>query len=230
VVMLLKCILEVFYSNLGRDNGCSRWHFSWFSADPSGKCRGITSSSPQFLPSNSLSIRRALNPSFRRCTTRIYRVSQEERSIFREVIQSVILRKKVYMCPIPNGFWDTAISLYSSKIVDKKEILRTVSNTGIYCSSANVGTVHHIFENSTFNINVLCNSCDDRIEHISIFGICEDMPHFSQHSYSVTIDSHNGQLTLNTNSHAGGKDNIGRQIQTTLLWNRSVGADKSLAL
>jgi hypothetical protein len=33
------------------------------------------------------------------------------------------------MCPIPNGFRDRAISLYSSKIVDKKEILRTVSNT-----------------------------------------------------------------------------------------------------
>jgi hypothetical protein len=35
------------------------------------------------------------------------------------------------MCPIPNGFRDTAISLYSSKFVDKKEILRTVSNAGI---------------------------------------------------------------------------------------------------
>jgi hypothetical protein len=33
-------------------------------------------------------------------------VSQEERSIFWEVVVSVILRKKVYMnmCPIPNGF------------------------------------------------------------------------------------------------------------------------------
>jgi hypothetical protein len=33
-------------------------------------------------------------------------VSQEERSIFWEVIVSVILRKSVYMnmCPIPNGF------------------------------------------------------------------------------------------------------------------------------
>jgi hypothetical protein len=28
------------------------------------------------------------------------------------------------MCPIPNGFRDRAISLYSSKTVDKKEILR----------------------------------------------------------------------------------------------------------
>jgi hypothetical protein len=45
-----------------------------------------------------------------------------------------------YMYLIPNGFRDRAISLYTSKIVDKKEILRTVSNTGIYCSSDKVGT------------------------------------------------------------------------------------------
>jgi hypothetical protein len=35
------------------------------------------------------------------------------------------------MCPIPNGFRDRAISLHSSRIVDKKEILPSVSNTGI---------------------------------------------------------------------------------------------------
>jgi hypothetical protein len=41
----------------------------------------------------------------------IYRVFQEERSIFWEVIVPAILRKKVYMntCPIPNGFRDRAI-------------------------------------------------------------------------------------------------------------------------
>jgi hypothetical protein len=45
-----------------------------------------------------------------------YRVSQEERSIFWEVIVSVILSRKLYMymCIIPNRFRDTAISLYSS--------------------------------------------------------------------------------------------------------------------
>jgi hypothetical protein len=48
----------------------------------------------------------------------------------------------MYMYPVPNGFRDRAISLYSSKIVDKKEILRTVSNNGIYCSSDKVGTVY----------------------------------------------------------------------------------------
>jgi hypothetical protein len=47
----------------------------------------------------------------------------------------------MYMCSIPNGFQDRAVSFYSSKIVDK-EILHTVSNTGIYCSSDKVGTVY----------------------------------------------------------------------------------------
>jgi hypothetical protein len=75
---------------------------------------------------------------------KIYRVSREERSIFWEVIVPVILSKKmyVYMCPIPNGFRDRAISLYNSKIVDKKEILHTVSNTGIYFSNDKVSTVY----------------------------------------------------------------------------------------
>jgi hypothetical protein len=43
------------------------------------------------------------------------------------VILSASLSKNVYvyMCPIPNGFRDRAISLYSSKIVDKKEILQS---------------------------------------------------------------------------------------------------------
>jgi hypothetical protein len=33
------------------------------------------------------------------------------------------------------------VSLYSSNTVDKKEVLHTVSNTGIYCSSDEVGAV-----------------------------------------------------------------------------------------
>jgi hypothetical protein len=48
----------------------------------------------------------------------------------------------MYMYPIPNGFRDRVISLYNSKTVDMKAILRTVSNTGTYCSSAKVGTVY----------------------------------------------------------------------------------------
>jgi hypothetical protein len=45
------------------------------------------------------------------------------------------------MCPVPNGFRNRAILLYSSKIVDKEKVLRTVSNVGIYCSSDKVGTI-----------------------------------------------------------------------------------------
>jgi hypothetical protein len=49
----------------------------------------------------------------------------------------------VRVCPILSGFQDRVISLYSCKLVDKKEILCTVSNTGIYCSSDKVGTVYY---------------------------------------------------------------------------------------
>jgi len=78
-----------------------------------------------------------------------YRVSQEERSIFWEVIVSVILSKNIYMNMylIPNGFRVTSrgIWIYNRKIVDKKEILfvRIVSNTGIYCSTDRVGRVYN---------------------------------------------------------------------------------------
>jgi hypothetical protein len=65
-------------------------------------------------------------------------------------------KQKKSMYPIPNGFRDRAILLYSSKIVDKKEILRSVSNTGDKVST--VCLVRHIFENSTVNISALCNS------------------------------------------------------------------------
>jgi hypothetical protein len=46
----------------------------------------------------------------------LYRVFQEETSKIWEVIVSVILSKKLYicMCPIPNGFRDRAISLFST--------------------------------------------------------------------------------------------------------------------
>jgi hypothetical protein len=64
----------------------------------------------------------------------LYKVPQEERSIYWKFLLSVILSKKfyMYMCPIPNGFRDRGFSPYSSTIVDKKEILHTVSNTSIY--------------------------------------------------------------------------------------------------
>jgi hypothetical protein len=82
-------------------------------------------------------------------------MSQERRSIFWEVIVSVILSKKcVCTCVLFQTFRDGAVSLNSSKIVDKKEILHTVSNTNIYCLSD---------KSSTVNINALCNLCAARL-------------------------------------------------------------------
>jgi hypothetical protein len=76
----------------------------------------------------------------------IYRTFQEEMSIFLEINVSVILGKKVIcvVCPNPNSFQDRANSLHSFKIVGKKDILRTVSNTSAYCSSDKVVTVYLI--------------------------------------------------------------------------------------
>jgi hypothetical protein len=55
------------------------------------------------------------------------------------------------MFPISNDFRDRTISLYSSKIVDKREILRTVSNTCIYFSNDKGGTVYLVkLKNGTF--------------------------------------------------------------------------------
>jgi hypothetical protein len=46
----------------------------------------------------------------------------QRRSIFWEVRASVILSKNMhmYMCSIPNGFRDKAISLYNSKLMMRK--------------------------------------------------------------------------------------------------------------
>jgi hypothetical protein len=41
--------------------------------------------------------------------------------------------------------------------------------------------------------------------------MCDDVQHFSQHSYNVTINSHNGQMTLHTDSHASDGGAVGRE-------------------
>ena len=96
----------------------------------------------------------------------VYRVSQEERSIFWEVIVSVILSKNVYMnmFPIPNGFRDRVLWMYNRKIVDKKEMLRvrSVSNTGIYCLSDRVCTVSNKCSKIPPSTSMhFANSCED---------------------------------------------------------------------
>jgi hypothetical protein len=54
------------------------------------------------------------------------------------------------------------------------------------------------------------------VQHISIFGTCEDVRHFSQHSYYVTINSHNSQLMLHTNSHASDSGAVQQEGRTIL--------------
>jgi hypothetical protein len=51
-------------------------------------------------------------------------------------------QKYMYGSHIPNDFRGRPISLCSSKIVDKKEILRNVPDTVIYCSGEKVGTIY----------------------------------------------------------------------------------------
>ena len=99
----------------------------------------------------------------------IYRMSQEEMSIFWEVIVSVFLSKNVHMnmCPILNGFQDRAIWMYNRKIVDKKEILcvRTLLHTSckvrwcwrwnfrtliINCTNCVTWTINTDIRNSTY--------------------------------------------------------------------------------
>lgn len=46
------------------------------------------------------------------------------------------------------------------------------------------------------------------VQYISIFGICGDVWHFSQQSYSGTINSHKGQLTLQCGSMFYWRENV----------------------
>jgi len=65
------------------------------------------------------------------------------------------------MCPIPNE--KELFECTTAKIVDKKELLRvrTVSNTGIYCSSDRVGTVYNVRKIPPSAAMHFCNSCED---------------------------------------------------------------------
>jgi hypothetical protein len=78
-----------------------------------------------------------------------------------------------YMCPILNGLRNRAIWLYSSKIVDKKNILRTVSNTSIYPWSekfVKVCLVQYIFGNSaSLSIHFVI-----RVKTWRVVGLCSE--------------------------------------------------------
>ena len=60
----------------------------------------------------------------------LYRMFQELRSIFQDVIPEVIQNQKyyVYMGPIRNGFWVTTSSWEAQYFLDSQEIHRIVGN------------------------------------------------------------------------------------------------------
>jgi hypothetical protein len=61
-------------------------------------------------------------------------MSQEEMSLFWEVITSVILSKKSYMdmCPIPSGFRNRAISLHRSLDLAPNIVLHSRRTAPLY--------------------------------------------------------------------------------------------------
>jgi hypothetical protein len=79
---------------------------------------------------------------------RIFRASQEEMSIFWEVVVLTILSKKVYlyMCPIPSGFRDRAISLHCSTVVSH-EALRRATRRVLTRAAQCIDVDGGIFEN-----------------------------------------------------------------------------------
>jgi hypothetical protein len=82
----------------------------------------------------------------------------------------------MYMCPIPNGFRDRAISLYSSKIVDKKDKLPTVSNTGIYCSSDKVSSKSPPATLVCFTTRVETWTCCSSVVYSVLYGSVNTLP------------------------------------------------------
>jgi hypothetical protein len=74
---------------------------------------------------------------------RLYRMSQDERSIFREIIVSVII-SRTCICTCVLFRTVSEIELFHGTVPKLlvRKILPTVSNTGVYCSSDKVGTIY----------------------------------------------------------------------------------------
>ena len=109
-------------------------------------------------------------------------------------------------------------------VPQSRNVLNTLENTTIR-NSAHRKPSTELFNCS--NGTTIAEAVN--VQHIIIFGICEDVRHFQQHSYIVNINSHNGQLTLHTDSHApysgavrrDGRTILGAKIETPLKWNGS---------
>jgi hypothetical protein len=128
-ITLLACIPELPISNPGRHTS----YLGWSSSD---KLRDGISYRPRPLHSNSFRILYSLIilliADYTDCPMR-------KRSIFWEVIVSALLSKKC-ICTCVLFRTVSEIQLFHCTVHCTDEILRTVSNTGIYCSSDIVGT------------------------------------------------------------------------------------------
>ena len=90
-------------------------------------------------------------------------------------------------------------------------VLNTLENTMIRHSAHRKPST--VFFNSSSGITI---AEAINVQHISVFGICEDVQHFAQHSSNVTINSHDDQLTLHTNSHASDSGTVWQEEGTIL--------------
>ena len=87
-----------------------------------------------------------------------------------------------------------------------RNVLRTLENTTILNSAHRKPPAVFFNRSSGTTIAEALN-----MQHISIFGMCEDVRDFSKQSYNITINSHNSQLTLHTDSHASVAQQGGRE-------------------
>jgi hypothetical protein len=78
-------------------------------------------------------------------------MSQEEKSLFWEVIVKVILSRKlyIYMCSIPNGFRDRAMDVIS-RIKERQDALRRATRHVLTRVAKCIDVEGGIFENILF--------------------------------------------------------------------------------
>jgi hypothetical protein len=144
----------------------------------------------------------------------------------------------MYICPVPKGFRDWTISPYSSKIIDNKEILRIVSNTVFtvqvtkWVQFTHYNTFSRIPLSTSMHFATrMRTSHSNSIEHILHLWRCAEFLktllqcHYQQ-SQRPTDASHRFTCFRQWRSTAGRKDNIWRQIQTTVQWSNCLANRK----
>ena len=129
------------------------------------------------------------------------------------------------MCPIPGGFRDRVISLYSCKIVGK-ETLCILFNMDIYCFQ--VPKSVQFTQNNTFS-KIPQSTSRHFATHVRTWHVARLSASSRSFTLAITpitrlstsshVSTSYSQLTLHTDSHAsysgaGVKDNFGLQIQT----------------